>query len=101
MDIYVYVLISSLRYEPEPDQVKIIKRETLSRMMYEKKARKDNHDLLIQRITFDRYLKESNRIEREDFRKQYDKAIMQKYNVGSDYRNNRYFMEQVRPTLNY
>ena len=32
-------------------------------------------------------------------RKNYDKAIMNKYNVGSNYQSNSWFMEQVRPTL--
>jgi len=29
----------------------------------------------------------------------YDNAIMEKYNIGIDYKDNRWFMEQVRPTI--
>lgn len=40
-----------------------------------------------------------NKIKREEARAEYSLAIQKKYNVGPDWRNNRWFVEQVRPTL--
>lgn len=50
---------------------------------------------LRQRCSFSRY----QQIERETHARTYDLAIQKKYNVGSNWRNNRWFVEQVRPTL--
>lgn len=98
IDNEICILFSSLRYEAVSDRVEIMTREQLSRIRYEQKT--GNYpDWLIERITDDRFIKERERIEHEQFSREYDKAIMKKYNVGKDYANNRWFMEQVRPTL--
>ena len=99
-DLKIYIAIYSLRYNDNSVTIREVTRERYCRMKADKKAKKAYHNEYFKRVTHT----EANRIieqnEREQFRKDYDKAIMQKYNVGADYRNNRYFMEQVRPTLN-
>lgn len=54
-----------------------------------------NGRYLIERITESRY----DALMREERRREYDKAIQKKYKVGPDWRQNRWFIEQVRPTL--
>jgi hypothetical protein len=41
----------------------------------------------------------ASRIEAENSRKEYTRLIAEKYNVGLNWRENRWFVEQVRPTL--
>lgn len=53
-----------------------------------------------------RYLKERigptqyKRIKSDEHSRAYSLAIQKKYNVGKDWKQNRWFVEQVRPTLN-
>lgn len=50
---------------------------------------------LRERCSFTRY----NEIQREMSSRAYDLAIQKKYKVGPDWRQNRWFVEQVRPSL--
>lgn len=95
MQHYVYILISSLRYEPEPDRVQCLTRE----QFYSLREKKRERYTYIKRITQKRFILEGARIEREAFSKEYDGRIMKKYSVGANYQSNRWFMEQIRPTL--
>lgn len=97
MENLICVLFTSLRYEPVPDKIEVMTREKLSRIRYEKKNGQ-YCDWLIQRVTYERFCIERDRIEREKFNAEYDKAIMTKYNVDKNYSQNRWFMEQVRPS---
>jgi hypothetical protein len=89
----VFILISDLNYNGDDDKVMEIDRPTFYRM------KRWNGRYLRERISLTKYLVKKDEIERQQFKKQYRKAIMEKYNVGEDYEQNRYFIEQVRPTL--
>lgn len=94
----IFILIHSLRYEKLPSQAQHVTRSQFYRMKEEQRRTKYK-DSFIERVSYSKWITESNSIEREAIRQAYDKAIMKKYNVGPDYRQNRYFMEEVRPTL--
>jgi hypothetical protein len=84
----VYIIISDLNYNGGETA------HVISRQSFYRRKRWDGR-YLTQRCSESKY----NEIKNQEWRKQYDKEIMKKYNVGEDYRQNRYFMEQVRPTL--
>lgn len=90
----VFILIHSLKYEAEPTKAKEVNREQFYRLKATKKP-----DQYIERVTENKYCDEWERLEREEERQEYKKAIMKKYNVPENFESNRYFMEQVRPTL--
>jgi hypothetical protein len=94
----IFILIHSLKYEADPTQCQVIERSQFFRM---KEAEKRNkyRDSFIERVSPSKFSRESRTVEREESRKQYDQAIMKKYNVGSDYKQNRWFIEQLRPTV--
>lgn len=98
-DDIIFILIHSLKYEAEPTQAQIINRAEYWRKKAEQKATR-HRDYFIERVGPNKFSLEVSAIRREASRKKYDKAIMQKYNVGKNYRENRWFMEQVRPCLN-
>jgi hypothetical protein len=85
----VYIIVSDLNYDGEPDRAVIISRQAFYRL------KRWNGRHLKTRCSRERY----EQVESRNFREQYHKAIMKKYNVGRDYEQNEYFMEQVRPTL--
>jgi len=95
MNEKVFVAMISLHYEERPT---IIHEWSRERYAHEKANRKDEN-WYYKRVTVDRADEIWNKNERAKARKQYDQAIMKKYGVGANYRNNRWFMEQVRPTL--
>ncbi len=100
MEHKIFVAEISLHYEPKQTIIHEWSRERYARELNERKKTKYNN-WYFKRVT----LKQANIIEgkteRKRLRKQYDIAIMEKYNVGEDYRQNRWFMEQVRPTLKW
>jgi len=49
---------------------------------------------LVERCSEKRY----RRVQSEMFGREYDAGIQKKYNVGPNWRENRWFVEQVRPT---
>ena len=89
----VFVLISDLNYDSQPDRVQIIERQE----WYRKKRFKGRY--LIQRISEEKYFEKCEELEREKFKAEYKKRIQEKYNVGPNFEQNTWFMEQVRPTL--
>jgi hypothetical protein len=90
----IYIAIHSLKYEPFPSQFDIVTREQYWRM---KKSKM--YDKFVQRYGPNRWRKERDQSYRELLRTQYSKRIQEKYNVGPDWMQNRWFVEQVRPTL--
>lgn len=95
----VYVAIHSLRYNDDSYTILEVSRERLAQMREETKQGIDWHNSYIERITHTKANKLLQRQRREEAIRLYDKAIMQKYNVGANYRQNRWLMEQVRPTI--
>lgn len=97
----IYIIIHSLKYEADPSQAQTITRAQFERLRKEQKGQYNKRaNTLTVRLSPRKWLEKAREIDREANRTAYDKAIMKKYNVGSDYRQNRYFMEQVRPTIN-
>lgn len=101
-NLYDYpILIAkiSLKYNDDSIILMEVSRKQYSRMKRDKKEKKAYFDYLIQRISATRYNELSRQINRKEAYKQYDKAIQQKYNVGENWQQNRWFVEQVRPSL--
>jgi len=96
-DDIIFVLVHSLKYEADPTQAQIVTREEYWRM---KAQRKERRDQFIERVGPSKFDKEVRDIRREAARKQFDKQIMQRFKVGPNYRENRWFMEQVLPCYN-
>lgn len=84
----VYLSVSDLNYEGTTTS------KIVSRQRYYRTVRWDGR-YLIERISRAKY----EQIQYEEFSREYDSRIMKKYNVGKNYKSNRWFMEQVRPTL--
>jgi hypothetical protein len=76
-----------------------VSRKQFCRMIKEQKENKRYHNDYIKRISAKRYNELSRQISRNEAYKRYDKAIQEKYNVGENWQQNRWFVEQVRPTL--
>ena len=100
MELYnekIFIAEISLHYETRPTIIHEWTRERYCREIAERRRKKD--DWWIKRVT----LAEANRMikqeSKERYRKEYDQAIMNKYNVGPNYKENRWFMEQVRPQI--
>lgn len=65
-----------------------------------KQERMDKYrDSYLERVSQSRFESEQRKDEIERMKKAYNSAIMKKYNVDSNWRNNRWFTEQVRPHL--
>lgn len=92
------IIIHSLKYEPDPDKFLQVTPEQLARMRNRKKLNPYRNDY-IKRYTPKKFEELQDQEIRRQFREEYDKKIMAKYNVGKDYEQDRWFMEQVRPTL--
>jgi len=89
----IWIIRYDLNYESKENKVMEIDRNKLERL------RKENKRYYFKRVTIDKANDEWNGIQRRDAKNAYDKAIMSKYNVSSNYRDNRWFMEQVRPSI--
>jgi hypothetical protein len=98
-DLDIYIAIYSLRYEDNSVSIKTVSRTEYQRMKDDKKTGREWNNDYFERVTHTK----ANKILEDNTRQQilgeYDKAIMSKYNVGSNYKENRWFMEQVRPTI--
>lgn len=94
----IFLLRQSLKYEAGPTQCVVVDRTTFYRMRAEEKSNR-YRDSFLERVSPVRFAVEQRKAERELFRKCYDSAIMEKYNVGPDWRDNRWFVEQMRPSL--
>lgn len=89
----------SLHYEERPTIIHHWTREQYQQAMEERKKDRSLQDWYYKRITQSAADKIQRTQQREAWRKQIDQAVMEKYGVGADWRNNRWFMEQVRPTV--
>lgn len=101
-NLYDYpILIAkiSLRYNDDSIFLMEITRKQFCRMIKEQKENKRYYNDYIKRISAKKYNELSRQISRNEAYKQYDKAIQKKYNVGENWQQNRWFVEQVRPTL--
>ena len=98
MDTKILIAQISLHYESRGTILHEWTRERYSRELNEKKRQPS--DWYYKRITPAMAEKIQDETSRNICRQQYDKAIMSKYNVDKNYRQNRWFMEQVRPTIN-
>jgi ABC-type transporter MlaC component len=98
MEDRIFIAEISIHYEQRPTIIHEWSRERYARRLAQEKICQ-TANWYLKRVT----LAKANQIledeGREAFRKSYDKAIMQKYNVGANYRENRWFMEQVRPNI--
>lgn len=97
MDYRIYVAQISLHYESRPTIIHLWTRERYARALWERKQKPG--DWYYRRVTERKAdeMREDAAVER--LRQQYDRAIQEKYGVGAGWKQDRYFMEQVRPTL--
>lgn len=95
----IHIAIISLRYNDDKVIVKTLSREQFARMKQERKEGKRYVNDWLKRVTLKEGLQLIEQENRRQFKAEYDKAIMEKYNVPANYRDNRWFMEQVRPTI--
>lgn len=98
-DQYILIAKISLKYNDDSITLMEVSRKQFCRMIKEQKENKRYQDDYIKRISAKRYNELSRQISRNEAYKQYDKAIQKKYNVGENWQQNRWFAEQVRPTL--
>lgn len=84
----IYISVSDLNYGGQTTA------QAISRAAWWKRTQWDGRNL-VQRISATAY----DRIKYREFSRSYDKAIQAKYNVAPGWQQNRYFVEQVRPTL--
>lgn len=89
----------SLHYQERPTIVHNWTRERYQQAIQERKQDRSLQNWYYKRITQSAADKIEQTQQREGRRKQIDQAVMEKYGVGADFRNNRWFMEQVRPTV--
>jgi hypothetical protein len=94
----IWVIRYSLKYEPNPPVFYEVPRWRYEAM--KKQERMDKYrDSYLERVSQSRFESEQRKDEIERMKKAYNSAIMKKYNVDSNWRNNRWFTEQVRPHL--
>lgn len=84
----VFISVSDLNYEGRTTAV-MMERKDFYRM------KRFDGRYLKERCSEARY----NKIKRDEAHEQYSLEIQKKYNVGPNWKNNRWFVEQVRPTL--
>lgn len=89
----------SLKYNDDSIFLIEISREMYAKILEEKKNKRDYMDYYFKRISASEYNKISRKIYRDNAKKEYNKAIQAKYNVGENWQQNRWFVEQVRPCL--
>jgi len=65
----------------------------------ELQQRKKYSNFYYERVTEKKAKEIQKQNNRNFLQTKYDNAIMGKYNIGIDYKENRWFMEQVRPTI--
>lgn len=95
----IFIAQISLHYESRPTIIHEWTLERYARELNRKKNGKDHHNWYFKRVTARKALKIESEQYRSDLKKQYSKAIQEKYNVGENWQQNRWFVEQVRPAL--
>lgn len=86
----------SLHYEPRPTTIYHWTRERYAKELSE---RPKYDDWYFKRVTAKQADVIMNAQQKEVLKKAYSEAIQKKYNVGSNWEQNRWFVEQVRPTV--
>lgn len=89
----------SLHYEQRPTIIHEWTRERYQCAIDERKHDRSMQDWYYKRVTESAANKILEAQAWDNARENYSKAIQKKYNVGPNWENNRWFMEQVRPTL--
>ena len=89
----------SLHYESRPTIIHEWTREKYARELNRKNNGKEYQEWYFKRITARTALKIKSEQYSIYLKNQYSKAIQEKYNVGSEWQQNRWFVEEVRPTL--
>lgn len=89
----------SLHYESRPDVLTLCTREEFANILADRKAHKCDMNYYYKRVSWSKGVEIAEQTARNEARKEYDKKIMDKYKVGPNYRENRWFIEQVRPTI--
>lgn len=95
----IYVAKISLHYEARPTIIFLAPREWYAKKLIERKTGKDDTNFYYKRVTIkeaESIKYQNGRIEAKEF---WRKRIQEKYNVGPNFEDNRWFMEQVRPTI--
>jgi hypothetical protein len=100
MDENIYVLKIDLNYNSDPDLPLLMSKKKWNRIPYSKdgSGRTDGR-YLYKRITEKQWDNAVYSYNRQNSKDAYSKAIQKKYNVGPDWEQNRWFVEQVRPKL--
>lgn len=88
----------SLHYETQPTFIYWeLSRESYARMIFKEKNKHSNW--YYKRVSYSKAIEITEIEGREIAKKEYSRQIMEKYNVGPNWKENRWFMEQVRPTI--
>lgn len=91
------VLLSDLSYEGK-ESVTLISERNFARLPQTKSGLRKmpgSKLVLVERISATK----AKQVNFERFSEEYDRLIAEKYNMPLGWRNNRWFVEQVRPTL--
>ena len=92
------IRVVDLNYDAKPDKSIEISEISFSRLPYRNGCRVDN--LKYARYIYERITeKQADLINFRLFSIDYNRQIAEKYNMPLDWHNNRWFVEQVRPTL--
>jgi len=92
MENKIFVLIDWLKYD-EPETVTWMTVEQYAEMLMQRKNKQI--PVCVLRRVSPRYFR---RWQRERLREEHSKAIQEKYNVGPNWRDNRWFVEAYQPT---
>jgi hypothetical protein len=100
MDDNIFVLKIDLNYNSDPDLPLIMSKKKWNIIPYSKdgSGRTDGR-YLYRRITEKQFDNAVHSYNRQISRDAYSKVIQKKYNVGPEWEQNRWFVEQVRPGL--
>jgi hypothetical protein len=92
----IYIARVSLHYEEQPTTILQWTRERYAKELAEQPK---HSDWWLKRVTEAEAHKIMITESRKETRKKYSEAIQRKYNVGPNWEQDRYFVEQVRPTI--
>jgi len=93
----IWIAKHSLRYENNLVSLFHVTRQKYSDMLQQRKTEKYT-DYFLERVTAKKAVSIRKEQRNNDLDKKYNERIMQKYGVNSNWKSNRYFVEQVRPT---
>ena len=94
----VFIVRHSLKYDGNDIYIYHVTRERYADMQNERKHDRYS-DYYFERVTARKAVKMRKEFRREQYEKEYNTAIAKKYGVSENWKNNRWFVEQVRPSL--